>query len=200
MKPFLLLLLFPLFFAAQQVEREEPDLQVVKFSWVKEKQKSQVIRGAQNPGGPIVSPQTGIQDQATRGVDLRTMEKKAAGSAVNIPESYQLLLELRNTGINVVRGLVWEYRPTAGHDDYQPKQYLCALAVQPKEKKVLDIWTPYIPLKVVSADAKNLLKEGTVTINQIVYVDGSVWKKRGWDYRLPADSLGKLADGQCSVF
>ena len=68
------------------------------------------------------------------------------------------------------------------------------------EKKVLDIWTPYIPLKVISADAKNLLKEGTVTINQIVYVDGSVWKKRGWDYRLPADSLGKLADGRCSVF
>jgi len=37
-------------------------------------------------------------------------------------------------------------------------------------------------------------------INQIEYADGSVWKKRGWNYKLPADSLQKLADGRCSVF
>ena len=56
-------------------------------------------------------------------------------------------------------------------------------------------------MKVISADErKDLLKEGTVVINQIEYADGSVWKKRGWNYKLAADSLQKLADGRCSVF
>lgn len=129
------------------------------------------------------------------------MEKKANASAQNAVDSYQLRLELKNTGANVVRGLIWEFRPTAGPDDYQPKQYLCALQVKPKEKKILDIWTPYLPVKVISAaERKDALKDGTVVINQIEYVDGSVWKKRGWNYKLPAGSLQKLAEGQCSVF
>ena len=96
------------------------------------------------------------------------MEKKANASAQNAVDSYQLRLELKNTGANVVRGLIWEFRPTAGPDDYQPKQYLCALQVKPKEKKILDIWTPYLPVKVIiAAERKDAPKDGTVVINQI---------------------------------
>jgi len=73
--------------------------------------------------------------------------------------------------------------------------------VKPNEKKMLDIWTPYVPVKVVKVDErKDGLKDGTVVINEIEYADGSVWKKRGWDYRLPADSLHKLTEGRCSLF
>jgi len=129
------------------------------------------------------------------------MEKKAVVSGEKPLDNYQLRLELKNTGAHIVRGLIWEFRPTAGPDDYQPKQYLCALQVKPKEKKILEIWTPYVPVKVISADErKDALKDGTVVMNQIEYADGSVWKKPGWDYRLPAGSLQKLSEGQCSVF
>jgi len=183
------------------VEREGPDLLVIKFSWAKEKQNSSMIRGAQNPGGSITTPITDNRDLGSRRADLRVMEKKAAVSAEKPVDNYQLRLELKNVGANVVRGLIWEFRPTAGPDDFQPKQYLCALQVKPKEKKILDIWTPYIPVKVISADErKDALKDGTVVINKIEYVDGSVWKKPGWNYSLPADSLQKLAEGKCSVF
>ena len=202
MKLLLLLLLFASLSTPQQVESEAPDLAVVKFGWVKEKQNSRMIRGAQNPGGPITSPIAAeSRDQASRRIDLRTMEKKAVLSAEKPVDNYQLRLELKNTGANVVSGLIWEFRPTAGPDDYQPKQYLCALQVKPKEKKTLEIWTPYLPVKVTSADErKDALKDGTLIINQIQYADGSVWKKRGWNYRLPADSLKRLSEGQCSVF
>ena len=84
---------------------------------------------------------TDSQDLSSRRVDFRVMEKKAIVSAEKPADNYQLLLELKNTSANVVRGLVWEFRPTAGSDDYQPKQYLCALQVKPKEKKVLEIWS-----------------------------------------------------------
>ena len=202
MKPILLLVLIAFFLPQQQVEREESDLLIVKFSWARDKQESHMIRGAQNPGGPITTPiPSDNRDLTSRRVDLRTMEKKAEVTAEKPVEYYQLRLELKNTGPNVVRSLVWEFRPTAGPADYQPKQYLCALRVKPKEKKTLEIWTPYVPVKLISVDErKDALKDGTVVINQIEYADGSVWKKRGWNYRLPANSLQKLTEGTCSVF
>lgn len=198
-----ILLVFIVFFLAQQqVEREQPDLQVVKFSWAKEKQNSRMIRGdAKSSGGVTSTPMGNNRDLSSRGTDLRTMEKTAAKSAEKPVDNYELRLELKNTGTNAVKSLVWEFRPTAGPDDYQPKQYLCALQVKPKEKKVLEVWTPYPPVKVISAaERSDALKDGEVVINQIEYADGSVWKKRGWNYRLPANSLSKLSEGKCSVF
>ena len=203
MKPLLLLFLIAFFPTPQQVERQEADLLVVKFGLVREKQNSTMIRGAQNPGGPITTPMAAEdRDLSSRKVDLRTLDNKATRSAVKEgPPTYQFRLEVKNTGAHVVRGFIWELQLTAGQEDAPRKQYLCALEVKPNEKKILDIWTPYLPVKVISADErKDLLKEGTVVINQIEYADGSVWKKRGWNYKLPADSLQKLADGRCSVF
>ena len=201
MKVILLLVPIVLVLTAQQAPREAPDLLVVKFSWIREQQKGRMIRGPQNPGGPIVTPVSNDRDLSSRRTDLRTMEKKAAVSAEKPGESYMLRLEVKNTGSNVVRSLIWEFKPTAGPEDYQPKQYLCGLEVKAGEKKTLDLWTPFAPVKVISVDkSKDLLKDGNVVINQIEYVDGSLWKKHGWNYRLPADSLQKVTEGKCSVF
>lgn len=203
MKSLLILILIASFPALQQVEPEEPDLLVVKFSWARDKPpKSRMIRGAQNPGGSVTTPIPDAPDLGSRRVDLRTMEKKAVITADQpVNNNYELLLELKNSGTKDVRGLVWEFQPTAGPEYYQPKQYLCALQLKPKEKKVLDIWTPFVPVKVITVDErKDALKDGTVVINQIEYADGSIWKKHGWNYRLPAGSLQKLSEGKCSVF
>ena len=200
MKPFLLLVLIAFFPALQQAEPEVPDLHVVKFDWVKEKeQHSSMIRGAKNPGGPVTSAVNDGRDLGSRKAEIRTIGKRAADEKP--APSFHLRLEVKNTGANVVRGLIWEYRPAAGSEDYQPKRYLCALQVESKEKKVLEVWTPYLPEKVISAkEGKDLLKDGTVVIDQIEYADGSIWKKSGWNYRLPADALQKLSEGTCSVF
>lgn len=203
MKPLLLLLLFAFFPIPQRVDRPEPDLVVVKFGLVRETQHSSMIRGAQNPGGPITTPMAADdRDLNSRKIDLRTIDNKAAASAAKEQEapSYEFRLELKNTGANVVRGLIWELQ-SGGVEDQHQKQYLCALEVKPTEKKILDIWTPYLPQKVVSVNKrKDALADGTVVINEIEYADGSVWKKSGWNYKLPADSLGRLTEGQCSVF
>ena len=201
MKSLLLILLIASLHAGPQVQREEPDLLVVKFVMVKDKQRSTMIRGAQNPTGSISTPITNDQDLGSRRADLRIMEKKAAGSAAQPPVYYHFRLEVKNTGTSIVRGLIWEFRPNDGPDDYQPKQYLCSLQVKPNENKTLDLWTPFLPMKVVSAQtSKDAQQDGAVVINQILYADGSVWKKSGWNYKLPADSLQKLGEGGCSVF
>ena len=204
MKPILLLVLIAFSPTLQQriVEREDPELLVVKFSWAKGRQNSGLIRGAQNPGGPLTTPISNDRDLASRRADMRNMERKAAASSAETRgDTYQLRLEVKNTGTNVVRSLIWKFKPTAGPDDYEPKQYLCALRVKPKEKKTLDLWTPYAPVKVISVDARgDALEDGEVIINKIEYADGSVWKRRGWYYELPADSSQKLSEGKCSVF
>ena len=203
----IVLLLFfsiTLFLGVQQqqtVEREGPELVVLKFSWARQQQGSSMIRGAQNPRGSITTPITDDRDLGSRRADMRVMEKKAASSTDHAGNSYQLHLEVKNTGEKEIRSLIWEFRPTAGPDDYEPKQYLCALRAKPKEKRILDVWTPYAPVKVITVDArKDALKDGEVVINKIEYKDGSFWKKRGWNIQLPSDASQKLTDGTCSVF
>lgn len=174
---------------------EQPDVVAIKFRWVK--QSTRVIRGA----GPITRPMPAeTRDLGSRKVELRNVDKQATISADQQGNTYHLFLEFKNTGTNVVRSLVWEFRPTATPADYAPKQYLCALRMKPKEKKILDFWTPYAPVKVISAIRPDGLKDGEVIINKIEYVNGSVWKRRDWRYSLPPDSTEKVDEGKCWVF
>jgi hypothetical protein len=205
LKPILLLIVLIAFFPPFQqkrVEREAPDLSVVKFSWAKELQNTSMIRGAQRPGGPITTPIPDARDHQSRRSDMRNMEKKAAFSSQLPPgDRYHMRLEVKNTGTNVVTNLIWEFRPTGMPEDYEPKQYLCVLRLKPEEKKTLELWTPYAPVKVVRVSERaDALKDGEVVINKIEYDDGSFWKKRDWYIDLPADSAQRLSEGKCSVF
>ena len=205
LKPILILSLiaFSLLFPQQQTPSQaSPDLLAIKFSWAKGKENVRMIRGAQNPGGHIVTPVPDNRDLMSRKADIRNTEKRAIASAQQQnPNVYQLWLEVKNTGSKVVTSFIWEFRPTATPDDYASKQYLCALNVKPNEKKKFDLWTPYAPVKVVSVKpGGDALKEGEVIINKIEYQDGSVWKRDDWYYALPPESSKNLSEGKCSVF
>ena len=201
MKSILLLPLIALVpFYQQQTGSKDPDVSVVRFTWAKERQ-SGMIKGAQHPGGNITPPLTDDRDFGQRRVDMRTVEKKAASSGGASSDTYHLRLEFKNAGPNVVRSVIWEFKPTAAPDAYEPKQYLCALRVKPKEKKILDLWTPFSPVKVVNVNARaDGLKDGEVVVNRIEYDDGSVWKRTDWPYAVPSHSDQKLEEGKCSVF
>ena len=180
--------------------RQEPDVVAINFKWARE--STSLIRGAQNPGGPITTPMPADdRDLGSRKIELRNVDKQATGSVDEHGNTYHLLLEFKNTGTNVVRSLIWEFRPTTTAADYAPKQYLCALRMKPNEKKTLDLWSPYAPSKLINANVRpNGLKDGEVIINKIEYLNGSVWKRRDWRYALPADATEKVGEGKCSVF
>ncbi len=75
LKPFLILVLIAFVTVVQEqtVEREDPELSVVKFSWAIEKQKSSAIRGR----GPIGTPISNGRDLGSRKTDMRVLEQKA---------------------------------------------------------------------------------------------------------------------------
>ena len=187
---------FPATQPQQTTPLEQPDVVAITFRWVR--QSTRVIRGA----GPITTPMPAeTRDLGSRKTELRNVDKQAIMSADAQGNTYHLFLEFKNTGTKLVRSLIWEFRPTATPVDYAPKQYLCALRMKPKEKKTLDLWTPYAPVKVISAIRPDGFKDGEVIINRIEYLDGSVWKRHDWRYSLPDDATEKVGgDGKCAVF
>src|SRR2546430_4881513 len=56
--------------------RQEPDVVAINFKWARE--STSLIRGAQNPGGPITTPMPAEdRDLGSRKVELRNVDKQA---------------------------------------------------------------------------------------------------------------------------
>ena len=207
-----LILFFPLQQTPTVVEREEADLQVVKFNWTKFRQNSDLIHGVQDPGPPMNEPISIKQperrnepaelknrrDMQERRADMNAAQANAANSAERRHDRYRLHLEVKNVGTNTIKNMVWEYQPAAQTADYDLRQYVCSMKAKPNESKSFELISPSSPLKVVSAEKKD--QEGKVVINRIEYADGSVWKRKGWSILIPPEQLAKMKNGECFMF
>jgi hypothetical protein len=195
------------------VDREESDLQVVKFSWSRYRQNSDLIQGAQDPGPAMNEPMSikvperrnepqevkNRRDREERRADLITAERNAAQSSGGRKQDYYFLrLEVKNVGPNTIKSMVWEYQPSAVTADYELRQYVCTMKAKPKESKTFELMSPVAPVKVVSADKKS--QEGKVVINRIEYADGTVWKRKGWSVLIPAEMTDQMGHGKCVMF
>lgn len=193
------------------VDREEADLAVVKFSWSRYRQNSDLIHGADDPGPSMNEPVSVKQperknepaeiksrrDVQERRADLMNAEQNAK----TLPpqrDYYMLRLELKNVGQNITKSIVWEFQPTVQTADVEAKQYVCKMKAKPNESKVFELMSPVAPVKVVSVDKK--AQEGKVVINRIEYADGSVWKRKGWSVLIPAEMTDQMANGKCVMF
>lgn len=194
------------------VDREESDLQVVKFSWTRQRQNSDLIQGAHDPGPPMNEPMTikpperrnepqdikNRRDREERRADMITAERNAAQSSPRQQDYYFIRLEVKNVGPNTIKSMVWEYQPAAETADYDLRQYICTMKAKPKESKTFELLSPFAPVKVVSADKKS--NDGKVVINRIEYADGSVWKRKGWSVLIPAEMTDQMGNGKCVMF
>jgi hypothetical protein len=212
----LVLTILILFFPLQQTpiaDREEADVVVLKFSWSKLRQNSDLIHGVDDPGPPMNEPIAikpperknepqevkNRRDMAERRADMdAAMDNAQKSSAPRRPDQYFLHLEVKNSGTNTIKNMVWEYQPAVQTADYEPRQYVCSMKAKPNESKTFELVSPSPPVKVVSADKK--AKEGTVVINRIEYADGSVWKRKGWSILIPPERFQELRNGQCFMF
>lgn len=215
MKPLILttlILFFPWPQSQTVVEREEADLQVVKFTWTKFRQNSDLIHGVQDPGAPMNEPISIKQperknepaelknrrDMQERRAEMEAARANAELSAERRHDRYRLNLEVKNIGTNTIKNMVWEYQPAAQTADYDLRQYVCSMKAKPNESKKFELISPSSPVKVVSAE-KNA-QEGKVVINRIEYTDGSVWKRKGWSILIPQEQLEKMKNGECFMF
>jgi len=203
----LLVLLIPL----QQMP-EGPDVTVLKFSWSKVRQSSDLIHGADDPGPSMNEPVSVLQaerknepaevknrrDISERRADLANAERNASSSSPRRQDYYVLRLEVRNVGQNTTKNIVWEFQPAVQTVDVEARQYICKMKAKPNESKVFELMSPAAPVKVVSADKK--AQEGKVVINRIEYADGSIWKRKGWSVLIPAQLTEQMGNGKCMLF
>jgi hypothetical protein len=195
------------------VDREESDLQVVKFSWTKYRQNGDLIRSVQDPGPSMNEPMAikpptsrnepqevrNRRDREERRAEMITAERNAAQSSSPRKQDYYFLrLEVKNVGSNTIKSMVWEYQPSAETAAYDLRQYICTMKAKPKESKTFELMSPVAPVKVVSADKKD--QDGKVVINRIEYADGSVWKRKGWSVLIPAEMTDQMGNGKCVMF
>lgn len=197
------------------MEREDPDLVVVKFNWNKIRMNNDLIHSASDPGPamnePIsikpTPPKNESQDIKNRRDMLeRRAEMKATVDAAKRPpqkdsDQYLLQLQVKNVGTNVIKTIVWEYQPSARASQYQLRQYVCNVKAKPQESKKFELLSPSNPVKVIEADAETgQTKDGKVVINRIDYADGTVWKRKGWSVLIPPDTIEGLGNGKCLMF
>ena len=207
----LLLTILALLIPLQQMP-EEADVRVVKFSWSKYRQSSDLIHGADDPGPSMNEPVSVIQperknepaeaknrrDIQERRAEMANAERNASNSAPRRQDYYSLRLEVKNVGQNTTKSIVWEFQPTVQTVDVDARQYICKMKAKPNENKVFELMSPSPPVKVVSADKK--AQEGKVVINRIEYADGSVWKRKGWSVLIPAALTDQMENGKCVMF
>jgi hypothetical protein len=206
-----LILFFPLSQQTQQtVDREESDLTVVKFSWSKYRQNTDISSVA-DPGPPLNEPVSlkyperrnehpaaqNKRDIQERRVALANADKNGVKITPR-PDYYMMRLEVKNVGQNTTKSIVWEFQPAVQTPDYETKQYICKIKTKPNESKSFELMSPAAPVKVVSADKK--AQEGKVVINRIEYADGTVWKRKGWSVLIPAEMTDQIANGKCVMF
>lgn len=202
----------------QVVQREDPDVLVVKFNWNRIRLNGDLIHSALDPGPPmnepirIKPPEPKNESQEIknkRDMNERRAEMKATVDAAKTtkrddPDKYLLQLEVRNVGTNVIKTIVWEYQPTARATErmeYALHQYVCNVKAKPNESKKFELLSPSNPMKVVEADAETgKPKTGKVVINRIDYADGTTWKRKGWSVLIPSETISDLGNGKCLMF
>ena len=200
--------------ATTVIQREDPDMVVQRFTWNTIRANSDLIHSALDPG-PDMNEPVGIKQpqRANEPQELknrRDMNERRADMAATVnaaqsnpprQDQYLLRLEVKNVGASVIKSIVWEYQPSSEMANYELRQYVCTMKAKPNESKTFEIVSPYNPVKVVQADAKTgQAKDGKVVINRIEYVDGSIWKRKGWSVLIPSDMTEKMGNGKCVAF
>lgn len=207
-------ILFTIGFPLQDGARNPPDLMVVKFTCSRLERNRHMIRSVQEPDAnmnePIRinqqmknEPQEVInrRDMSERRAELRAAEINAELSKQKGSTFYHYRLEVQNTNARIVKSFAWSYQPGEVPDPAD-RQFFCAIDAKPKEGKVIDLYSPLAPTRVIDAskagDKTEKDEKGNVMINLIEYADGSVWKRPAWNpATFSAEAKEKVAHGKC---
>jgi hypothetical protein len=198
---------------AQTGPQDHPDLIVLKSSCGLYKTGSGMIRSVQEPDPPKNEPirinQTvknepqeviNRRDLQERRAEMAAAEINASRSSQPNPKIYFYRLRIRNASEKVVRGFAWEYQ-ASGELEPSDRQFFCSIKAKPNESKEIELFTPLAPSHVVevsSAGQKSANSDAKVVITRIDYLDGTFWKRQGWNPKtFPDDDVQKVAAGKC---
>ncbi len=206
---------FTMGFPLQEDLKKPPDLMVVKFTCARYERGRHMIRSVQdvdtNANEPIRinqmmknEPQEVInrRDMQERRAELRMAEINAELSKQKGSTLYHYRLEVQNANAaQPVKSFAWSYQ-TGEAPDPADRQFFCAIDAKPRESKIIDLYSPLGPARVIDASKAGEKPEKDeklhVMINLIEYADGSVWKRPAWNPAMfSKESKEKVEHGKC---
>jgi len=180
---------------------DPPDLQIVKFSWSKER-----IGWERDPfSGPVESfdqmrvrsrNEKRINDAKAGGnsIEVDRVTREARADAANLEEirrqqqhppryGFMYKVSFKNNGTKIIKSLDWDYvffdtetkAETARHEFTGDEK------ISPGKQKEFTVFTPAPPSRTISVQKLDKRERDTlgeaIVIVRIVYADGSVWQR-----------------------
>src|SRR5215213_10821674 len=176
------------------------DVQVIKFSWEKER-----LGWSKDPFSTAAGDFTAIrqriseerqleraknsknieeENRLTREVKLRREDEARARQA--IPKQrygFRYKLSVKNVGPKTIKSIDWDYLffDAATGEKIGHQQFTNEEKINPGKEKNLEILVPTPPARSISVQALNLKENerlfGRVILMRIVYTDGSAWER-----------------------
>lgn len=179
-------------------------LAVLEYKW----SKTLLAVGKQDPGAPgpaqLVTRASknyerdnrGAQQQGIRDPQADTVDGRSAAIEKNIQDSrglkpvegFAYRLKVQNTSDKAADIVFWEYQfsDPASPTIIARRQFLCAVKMKPGKATPIEAFSVAGPLEVVSvaglADKDRKPLQERVVINRVEYVDGSVWRRKDWNF------------------
>jgi hypothetical protein len=187
---------------------DNPDLEIVKFSWSRF-QRSFSTGHSGIPLGLDMSGAGGFDPDPfrQRTNDLRVLER----SFSKPQKGFAYKVKLRNGGTKTIKRLFWEYQfsDPATSQTISRRQFLCAVQMKPGAVKGLEVFSLSPPSNVVNVASLNGAAgdalSSKIVINRVDYADGSTWQRSDWSHPArapyPADLYPDLRRrSKCSRF
>ena len=189
------------------------DLVVLKFNYGTQDTGSHMIRPVTDPDPPMNEPiRVNLQkkdepqevknrrDLQERRAEMQAGEVNAALSKQKNTTIYFYHLEIKNAGEKIVKSFAWSYQP-GEIPDPSDRQFFCVVNAKPNVNKSFDLYTPLSPSRLIDARVKNRPdkdERARVMINQIEYLDGTIWKRQAWNPKtFSREDTDKVAIGKC---
>ena len=201
----LLLLLVPVILVtveSQEPAPDAPDLQVGEISSVKFRTYEPVAGTRQNSNKADTRSRELVYREEirnrnsieNRSRDMLELEKSVMNETAPV-DLFRYRVNLKNTGMKVVRAVIWDYQASYDQDfaDTSHRLFRCVAKIKPNSAERLEAISRQPPTRVLSAGAKTFNQR--VVIHRIDYADGTFWQRSDW--REPEITATHSAHGNC---
>jgi hypothetical protein len=181
---------------------DPPDIQVVKFSWSKER-----LGWERDPfSGPVESfdqmrvrtrNEKRISDAKSGGnsIDVDRVTREAKADSANLEEirrqqqhppryAFMYKVSFKNNSTKIIKSLDWDhvFFDSETKTETNRHQFTSDEKINPGKQKEFTIFTPSPPSRTISVQKLNQRERDTlgeaIVVMRILYADGSVWQRR----------------------
>jgi hypothetical protein len=176
---------------SQEPAEVPPDVEVGEFSSSKFRTYEPITNSRSNSNKADTRTRATINQEEirnrnsieNRSRDMLELEQDVMREAQNSKpiDMFRYQVRLKNTGIKVVKVVIWDYQASYTDDfaEASHRLFRCSAKIKPNQSERFEVFTVLPPIRVINAAGTTRFKE-RIVINRIEYDDGSSWRRSTW--------------------